>query len=180
MGARTRNRRVWPSGLRKARTVTSLGTSWARGPAWNNRQAARMRTIVRMTFGSHLYGTATPESDLDVKAVYLPTARDILLQQVRAAVTGQREKAKGEKNTADDVEMHGLHVSPDVDSVLYHLAGLADEARGWGVRDETFGALELLAQRVGVGYGQSGRHTPGEIKGVGNVNQYLAVEGLAS
>jgi len=52
-------------------------------------------------------------------------------------------------NTADDVEMHGLHVSPDVDSVLYHLAGLADEARGWGVRDETFGALELLAR-----YGQ--------------------------
>ena len=52
-------------------------------------------------------------------------------------------------NTADDVELHGLHVSPDLDSVLYHLAGLADEARGWGVRDETFGALELLGR-----YGQ--------------------------
>src|SRR4029450_6434572 len=49
-------------------------------------------------------------------------------------------------NTADDVELHGLHVSPDVDSVLYHLAGLADEARGWGIRDETFGALELLGR----------------------------------
>jgi hypothetical protein len=63
-----------------------------------------MRTIMRMIFGSHLYGTATPESDLDVKAVYLPAARDILLQQVRAAVTGHREKAKGEKNTSDDVD----------------------------------------------------------------------------
>ncbi len=49
-------------------------------------------------------------------------------------------------NTADDVELHGLHVSPDVDSVLYHLAGVADEARGWGVRAETFHALEMLAR----------------------------------
>jgi LPPG:FO 2-phospho-L-lactate transferase len=47
-------------------------------------------------------------------------------------------------NTADDLELHGLHVSPDLDSVLYHLAGLADEARGWGVRDETFHALDML------------------------------------
>ena len=49
-------------------------------------------------------------------------------------------------NTADDLELHGLHVSPDLDSVLYHLAGLADEARGWGVRDETFHALDLLGR----------------------------------
>ncbi len=52
-------------------------------------------------------------------------------------------------NTADDVVLHGLHVSPDIDSVLYHLAGLADETRGWGVRDETFHALALLER-----YGQ--------------------------
>jgi LPPG:FO 2-phospho-L-lactate transferase len=52
-------------------------------------------------------------------------------------------------NTADDVTLHGLHVSPDVDSVLYHLAGLADETRGWGVREETFHALDLLG-RYGV------------------------------
>ncbi|HZS00585.1 MAG TPA: 2-phospho-L-lactate transferase [Chloroflexota bacterium] len=49
-------------------------------------------------------------------------------------------------NTADDLELHGLHVSPDLDSVLYHLAGIADEARGWGVRDETFHALDLLGR----------------------------------
>jgi LPPG:FO 2-phospho-L-lactate transferase len=52
-------------------------------------------------------------------------------------------------NTADDVTLHGLHVAPDVDSVLYHLAGLADEARGWGVRAETYHALDMLAR-----YGQ--------------------------
>jgi predicted nucleotidyltransferase len=63
-----------------------------------------MKTIMRVTFGSHLYGTATPDSDLDVKAIYLPDARDILLQRVRPAITGQRDKAKDEKNTAASVD----------------------------------------------------------------------------
>jgi predicted nucleotidyltransferase len=41
-----------------------------------------MDLIVEMRFGSHLYGTDTPESDLDLKGVYLPEARDILLRRV--------------------------------------------------------------------------------------------------
>src|SRR3954447_10311038 len=49
-------------------------------------------------------------------------------------------------NTADDLQLHGLHVSPDLDSVLYHLAGLADAARGGGVRDETFHTRDLLGR----------------------------------
>ena len=40
-------------------------------------------------------------------------------------------------NVGDDVEVLGLHVSPDLDSILYALAGLADEERGWGRADET-------------------------------------------
>ena len=44
-------------------------------------------------------------------------------------------------NVADDVEVLGLHVSPDLDSVLYALAGVADEERGWGRADETWNAL---------------------------------------
>jgi LPPG:FO 2-phospho-L-lactate transferase len=51
-------------------------------------------------------------------------------------------------NTADDVEMHGLRISPDVDSVLYWLAGLMDRERGWGRADETFRATEEL-RRMG-------------------------------
>jgi LPPG:FO 2-phospho-L-lactate transferase len=51
-------------------------------------------------------------------------------------------------NVGDDVEILGLHVSPDLDTVLYTLAGLLDEERGWGVRDETYNALEL-AGRLG-------------------------------
>jgi len=46
-----------------------------------------MDLIVELRFGSHLYGTATERSDLDVKAVYLPPGRDILLQRVRANLT---------------------------------------------------------------------------------------------
>jgi len=41
-------------------------------------------------------------------------------------------------NTADDEEIHGLHISPDPDIVTYTLAGEVDDERGWGFRDETF------------------------------------------
>ena len=51
-------------------------------------------------------------------------------------------------NVGDDVEILGLHVSPDLDTVLYTLAGLLDEERGWGVREETTNAL-ASAGRLG-------------------------------
>lgn len=47
-------------------------------------------------------------------------------------------------NTGDDLELHGLLVSPDLDTVLYTLAGLANDATGWGVRDETWSAAAML------------------------------------
>ena len=47
-------------------------------------------------------------------------------------------------NTGDDVTMHGLHVSPDLDSVTYWLGDVFDRERGWGRRDETFRATEEL------------------------------------
>ena len=49
-------------------------------------------------------------------------------------------------NTADDLELHGLHISPDLDTVMYTLAGLANTETGWGVRDETWSAAEVLAR----------------------------------
>jgi LPPG:FO 2-phospho-L-lactate transferase len=51
-------------------------------------------------------------------------------------------------NVGDDLEFLGLQVSPDLDTVLYTLAGLLDEERGWGVRDETTNAL-AIAKRLG-------------------------------
>ena len=47
-------------------------------------------------------------------------------------------------NVGDDVEVLGMHVSPDLDSILYALAGLNDEVRGWGRADETWNALETV------------------------------------
>ncbi len=49
-------------------------------------------------------------------------------------------------NVGDDAEFFGLHVSPDIDAVLYHLAGLADEERGFGIRGDTFHTLEALSR----------------------------------
>jgi len=49
-------------------------------------------------------------------------------------------------NVGDDAEFFGLRVCPDIDIVLYHLAGLADEERGFGLRGDTFHVLEALAR----------------------------------
>ena len=52
-------------------------------------------------------------------------------------------------NVGDDIEVLGLHVSPDLDSVLYALAGVADEERGWGRAEETWNALATVADLGG-------------------------------
>ncbi|MBV8479572.1 MAG: 2-phospho-L-lactate transferase [Actinobacteria bacterium] len=52
-------------------------------------------------------------------------------------------------NVGDDVEVLGLHVSPDLDSILYALAGMNDEERGWGRAGETWRVLETAAELGG-------------------------------
>jgi LPPG:FO 2-phospho-L-lactate transferase len=64
-----------------------------------------------------------------------------------AQATGH-ERVTAIGNVGDDLELWGLHVSPDLDTILYTLAGLLDEERGWGVRDETYSAL-ATAERLG-------------------------------
>jgi LPPG:FO 2-phospho-L-lactate transferase len=49
-------------------------------------------------------------------------------------------------NTGDDAVFHGLHISPDLDIVTYTLAGIVDEAKGWGVAGDTQRALDQLAR----------------------------------
>jgi LPPG:FO 2-phospho-L-lactate transferase len=51
-------------------------------------------------------------------------------------------------NTGDDVTVHGLRVSPDVDTVLYALSGVVDDRRGWGPRGDTYRCMEAL-ERLG-------------------------------
>jgi LPPG:FO 2-phospho-L-lactate transferase len=51
-------------------------------------------------------------------------------------------------NTGDDTQIHGLYVSPDLDTVMYTLAGLSDELRGWGLAGETWTVMDAL-ERLG-------------------------------
>ena len=51
-------------------------------------------------------------------------------------------------NVGDNIWIHGLYVCPDVDTIIYGLAGILDEKRGWGIRNDTFECLEFL-KRLG-------------------------------
>ena len=60
------------------------------------------------------------------------------------------ERTIGVVNTGDDTVMHGLSISPDIDTITYTLAGAIDPERGWGLRDETWRAMEALGRFVPV------------------------------
>lgn len=62
------------------------------------------RQIFRCKFGSHLYGTSTPASDVDFKSVFVPDGEAILLQRAKGAIHTQRPKGSGEKNVAGEIE----------------------------------------------------------------------------
>jgi len=49
-------------------------------------------------------------------------------------------------NTGDDCVLHGLYISPDIDTIMYTLTGLIDDARGWGIKGDTFTTLEQLGR----------------------------------
>ena len=76
------------------------------------------------------------------------------VQGVVAAVEPTNVTVVG--NVGDDLEVLGLHVSPDLDSILYALAGWNDEQRGWGRADETWRALETVRALGGDAWFQLG------------------------
>jgi LPPG:FO 2-phospho-L-lactate transferase len=51
-------------------------------------------------------------------------------------------------NTGDDFVLHGLNISPDLDTIMYTLAGMSDRAKGWGIQDDTFSVLAQL-EKIG-------------------------------
>lgn len=53
-------------------------------------------------------------------------------------------------NVGDDLVLHGLHISPDLDTITYTLADQVDPERGWGLRDETWQAMEMVGRYGGV------------------------------
>ncbi|WWS23928.1 hypothetical protein vBKpnAMK2_00279 [Klebsiella phage vB_Kpn_AM_K2] len=62
-----------------------------------------MKTIVKSYFGSHLYGTSTPESDVDFKEIFVPHPRDILMCQAMNH-TNRNTNNSATKNTKDDID----------------------------------------------------------------------------
>jgi LPPG:FO 2-phospho-L-lactate transferase len=62
------------------------------------------------------------------------------------AMLGQPVELTVIANVADDFELHGLHISPDIDTLLYTLAGLVDPTQGWGIRGDTRSALAMLGR----------------------------------
>ncbi|HXV82204.1 MAG TPA: 2-phospho-L-lactate transferase, partial [Candidatus Binatia bacterium] len=52
-------------------------------------------------------------------------------------------------NTADDFVLHGLNISPDIDTIMYTLAGLSDSTKGWGIQDDSFTVLAQLEKLGG-------------------------------
>lgn len=63
-----------------------------------------MKTIVKIKFGSHLYGTETPTSDIDIKGIYIPSAQEILLQRIQPVILNKKHKNHGEKNVTGDID----------------------------------------------------------------------------
>ncbi len=61
-------------------------------------------------------------------------------------LAAQTERLSVIVNTADDFELYSLHISPDLDTVMYTLAGLANPATGWGVAAESWGFINMLAR----------------------------------
>lgn len=53
-------------------------------------------------------------------------------------------------NVADDLVLHGLHISPDLDTITYTLAGQVDDHRGWGLTGESWQAMEMVGRYGGV------------------------------
>ena len=63
-----------------------------------------MKIIVKIQFGSHLYGTNTEESDLDYKGIFLPTLEQVLLGKIPKSIITKTKKGYDNKNTKDDVD----------------------------------------------------------------------------
>lgn len=77
-----------------------------------------MKKILEIKFGSHLYGTSNENSDMDFKAIYLPTAREIVLHTYKEVDNQQRKKKEGERNTKDDIDVEIFSLDRFLDELM--------------------------------------------------------------
>jgi predicted nucleotidyltransferase len=78
-----------------------------------------MKTLVKMQFGSHVYGTNVSTSDHDYKAVHLPEGRDILLQRPKNTINIKTKVDGTKKNTAEDVDFESFSVQQYLKLLLH-------------------------------------------------------------
>lgn len=71
---------------------------------YKSQKLNNLHLIVNMKCGSHLYGTTTKSSDLDIKGIYLPHSQEILLQKVKPVISSGAHKIYGKKNTPKDID----------------------------------------------------------------------------
>jgi hypothetical protein len=77
-----------------------------------------VNSIVEFKFGSHLYGTDTPKSDLDFKRIYLPSAKEIVLGTYKESINTTRNKAKFERNNAGDTDIETFSLDRFLDLLM--------------------------------------------------------------
>jgi hypothetical protein len=122
-----------------------------------------MKPIVRILFGSHLYGTNTPDSDLDYKSVHIPGTKDILLQRVQGSVSTQRAKAEGEKNLAGELDEESYSLqrylslladgqTVSIDMLFAPASSLIETSSIWSVIKENKGRMLSKKSAAFVGY----------------------------
>ncbi|MCX9024651.1 MAG: nucleotidyltransferase domain-containing protein [Candidatus Methanoperedens sp.] len=77
-----------------------------------------MNKLLEIKFGSHLYGTDTPESDLDYKSIYVPTAREIVLHTYKKVDCISRKKKHCERNNKEDVDIEVFSLDRFLDDLM--------------------------------------------------------------
>ncbi|MFA7204423.1 MAG: nucleotidyltransferase domain-containing protein [Candidatus Caldatribacteriota bacterium] len=77
----------------------------------SKKKEKKVKIIVKMIFGSHLYGTNTENSDTDYKGIFLPTKKEIYLNNIPKSINTMTKKNNTEKNSSDDIdtEIYSLH-----------------------------------------------------------------------
>ncbi len=75
-------------------------------------------SLARIKFGAHLFGTQVSQSDVDYRSVFIPCARDILLQRAPALIERKRTKQHGERNTVGDVDDDSYSLQRYLDLVI--------------------------------------------------------------
>lgn len=125
-----------------------------------------MKTIVEMKFGSHLYGTDTPASDLDLKAVFIPGGADILLQRAKPVQVNNSKADPRVKNTAEDTDSEAFSLqrflglcaegqTVALDMLFAPKAMLLESSYAWAMVQENRSKLLSRQYKSFVGYCKS-------------------------